>query len=169
MDNREDIRKELEEISPKLARLKRDDGFRVPPEYFYKLQAEVMEKAGLSDHNTEKSLWEKLLLSISFLLRPQLAAAFTVVLLLVASSYWFLRADKDHFADRFHQIPTEDLALYLSDNADEIDEYLLYELADGEEDLQKIIPVDRINDDELEQLFDEFIDDIELDELNDLL
>lgn len=125
---KEEIRKELEEIAPRLARLQRPED--VPPvegRYFHNLQVDVLQAYRENQTNpnkqTKESGWWSFL---SLPKRPAMAIAFASVAMLVVAILWFWPTPLQEGA--FAELKTEDIYLYIEDNVEDFEVELLIQV-----------------------------------------
>ena len=169
MNREEDIRKELEEISPFLSRLKKENPFEVPADYFENLPDQILEQvrptAQPSTPVARESWLDQLLNSLATLLQPRPALALVSLALLVVAGIFLLRTnDPGQLAERTLAEEAKD---YIASNIDEVDDELLMEMVfGGEEQAEDILP-DVLGEDEL--LIDEVLDELEDVNIEDLL
>lgn len=171
-EDREEIRKELEDLAPGLSRFQnKEDGFRVPAGYFQSLPDEVIDKLGIGKKSRQKSgsLWLEQWLSL--LLQPRPALALASLLVVLIAGWWFLNRQSGESLPSetvaFEQITPREAADYLSQNLDEVDEELLLEFVSNDPSLDAFIDMElnQLEDDQLEEMVDEFFDDLEIEDL----
>ena len=184
MDNH--LKKELEEVSPFLLKMKdKSEPYRVPDDFFSNLQDSVFAKleTGLKPNFNEEvqvptkkaeSVWQRLLTQVEWILGSPFslsASAFTVVMLL----YWwtFNIPHRDNCME-LACVPDVEIQQYLEQHIDEIDTETLWfaaasENAEAEIDASgqrsaKSQKVQEASDIEVQQLLMEMIDNDQLNE-----
>lgn len=178
MKNREELNKELGELSPFLLEMKnKSEGFKVPDNYFanlsdevwQRLQAEKQAARPVQATPAQPSLWMQLRQAWQFLLQPQYALALASVAIVIIAAIFLLRPSSNETP--LAQISAEEAQQYLSNNIDEFDTALLAELASQSETeaTTPAIEKETPNDSVMDQYLEEMIDDIDLEDLEDLL
>ncbi|MEZ5042674.1 MAG: hypothetical protein R2828_22440 [Saprospiraceae bacterium] len=127
MREKEKIKQELEEIAPFLARIKaqdQDNGFRVPPDYFKQLTANVLaaveqEAVDHSSKRTNPWAWGQALWNAIW--QPHLAYAFATIVCLLCIGFWLFK-------------PVEVLP-DLAFNKEELEAYVIANINDFDTDL----------------------------------
>lgn len=170
----EDIKKELEDISPFLSKLRKEPaGFSIPDGYFQQLTAEIMEKAGASSEMIPTTtIWYKRLpnvLSAFFnsVYRPWVAiSAFLIV---VTLTWFFIQKDSNdsNLAFQNSDLTYSDLTQYVHENIDEFDTEMLIKALSKEEDIS-LLPYLQLSNKETDEVFEELIDEIDIQDLEDL-
>ena len=166
MQKRDDtIRKELEALAPRLARLKKErpgDGFATPPDYFSTLPDQVQER--LRREAPEEPI------RIPFFRRPAIRPflrAAAVALLLIAGAYWWLAPPAGNETPAAALTPDE-IAAYVVENLAEFDEELVIEATDAAEAEWLLLPAPGDDAPELNEYYEQLIreiDEVPLDEL----
>lgn len=127
MDNKNEIRDELKKLSPLLSKIKKEEVFKVPENYFTSLPDKVLEQTktagNTSSQHVRQFAWiERLVENFTMLLRPKYAVGIaTITAVIIATVYFFLPPDAQ--PDGIHQSVTE----YVSNNIDEFDAEMLWE------------------------------------------
>lgn len=120
----DEIRKELEDIAPRLAKLQRPE--HVPPvagNYFHNLKIDVLqtyEQRKAAPFRTDRSGWWSFL---ALPKRPAIAMAFATLTLLVVATVlmWPEQQEKDAFTE----LKTEEIYAYIEANIDDFEVELL--------------------------------------------
>jgi len=167
-----EIREELNELSPFLSKMKEEEnGFKVPQNYFKTLPNQVFQKLGSEPsplstaQNSSPGFWNNFNISIQSLLKPKYALAFsTVVLMLLVGVFWMNNSSEPA---TYANLTSEEIQNYISDNIDEFEEELLVTIDFGFEDIQSSEDIEV--DDYLDEIIDEIIDEIEIEDLEELL
>jgi len=164
MDNKKDNQKKLEDLSPFLSKLDKKEGFSVPTNYFQKLPDEILAKVQPQEVTVSKESWLDQLWS---LFSPRLAMGLaTIALLLVGTVFMLNKEVIQTPIASIDQLTDEAISTYIAANIEDFDEETLYEI-DGLDNLN-ILP-NEIEDAALDQYLDEYIDDIAIETLEDLL
>lgn len=130
MREKEKIKRELEEIAPFLAKIKaqdQDNGFRVPPDYFKQLTANVLAavEEEAAEHSTKRTYtWSWVQARWNALWRPQLAYAFASIACLLCIGLWLFKPVKAQPDLAFNK---EELEAYVIANINDFDTDLLME------------------------------------------
>ncbi len=122
---KEEIKKELEEIAPRLARLQRPED--VPPvegSYFHNLRVDVLqayrERKNTAVEEAKGPAWWSFL---SLPRRPAMALAFASLAMLVVTLFWLWPAPPQE--DAFAELKMEEIYSYIEDNIDDFEVELL--------------------------------------------
>lgn len=164
MDKRNEIREELNELSPFLSKLKdKGDGFTTPVNYFDSLSAEIMQKTGLNKQK-QPGIWEQFINSLHLLLQPRYAMALASLAILIVAGLYFLKPNTTNssFQPIMAELTTEEIGDYITSHIDEFEMELLVEAEEEEVE----IPVEQ---QEMEEYLDNIIDEIDIEELEELL
>lgn len=124
MDSKEEIRKELSELAPRLEKVEKKNPFRVPDYYFQALPDKIMERVkGMPLPWADRlELWLNEAFSTVF--RPRYAIPVSAFLLSLAAGVSFFKSKTDVHADAMpmlSQVPSDELQQFLIENADEGD------------------------------------------------
>ena len=176
MKNRDEIKDELEGLSPFLWKQKeKPDGFEVPKDYFKSLPDEVLKKMNVGqkvEHTPKINWWENLMEYFQPLFQPKYTLAIASFTLLMVAGIFYMKNDSTEphtqqlLAEAIlDQVPDDILQDYISNNIDDFDESILKEeLTENSEDP---LPEFEINDPD--ELMDELIDELDISELEELL
>jgi hypothetical protein len=132
---KEDIKKELNELSPFLAGLKKEDPFKTPKFYFDTLADKVLEKAKgevITTHappQLEKhySLSERINNWLSSILQPRNTIALATISILIVAGWFFIKQQNKTTLEATADISKEEIHRYITENIDEFDEDLIIE------------------------------------------
>ena len=180
MENRDDIQKELSELSPLLSKLKMQlPSTQAPENYFDHLPDQVWERLQEQVRKTPAEVrvargawWKQWIQGLQILLQPQYALTLASVAVLVVAAFFFFRpkADTD-IPTPLAALTAEDAANYVVGHIDEFDLSLLVEATEftptqvESPTLQKPAP----GDTSLDNYLEEIIDDIDIEDLENLL
>jgi hypothetical protein len=169
--NRNAVRDELEEIAPQLARLKGVvPPVDIPDGYFDQLTEDVMQRIRTEEaagrrtaaETPRQPWWSDL---VAMLYRPAYAMALAGVVILLVSVLVMRQTVQPEGPPEL-AMSDEDIHDYISYHIDEFDLGLLAEeITDRIEEVPLLLEEDSLEDQELEDLFDELLDEVELDEL----
>ena len=170
----EDIRKELQELSPHLLKLKEQgDGFRVPEGYFQRMQKEVLEKVqGSTPPVSAKNIgWlDRFFEPLLFLFQPRWALAFaSIALLIVLGTVWLYQSQPvagSELSAELAKLDPESLNAYIQANLHEFDTETLLEFAANQENQPSF---EDLTPEDLDQYLDEVIQEIDAEALKELL
>lgn len=192
MNNKHNIKKELEELSPFLANLKKEDSsFGVPDDYFQKMQGEVFRKVEASNVSQkekapsffQKTITDSVQTIYALLYGRYLMPVVSFLFLIAVGGVYLLKPGATTptigkselllFAD----ISVEEIDSYIEENIDDFEMDELVDLIDTETiaaiETDNINTFENANDEafeaELDDYIDEIIDDFDIDELEDIL
>lgn len=167
MDRKEEIKKELEELSPFLSKLKKENPFEVPANYFEQLPGQIMEQAKLTpvERPAPRVSWlDHIGAAFSFMLRPQVAFA---LICLAALSWTGIFMWKNQSQLQAEVLEQEDTFIeeYIAAHLDEFDAEILAQVVfeEGEDDDAMLNDLD-MDDDLMNEILEE-LDDVDLEEL----
>ena len=172
MKNKDELRDELNELSPFLAKRKGiEEGFKVPKDYFSSLPDEVMKKVLPESPpivEPQRAWLDGLAEFVQSLFRPRYALAYAMVaVLIVAGIYFIFPAEFDGTSPvvDINEITGEEIEMYLAENIETVSTDLLEEhyVESGAETLPSL------ELEEVEEYLDDALDDIDLDDLEELL
>ena len=157
---KDEIREELESLSPFLAKMKeQEDGFEVPKNYFQSLPNQVFEKLGTEpsplkiEQKSASGFWVN---PLRFLFQPKYAFALaSVALLLIASVFWINNTPEEGL---LANLSDEEIESYIFNNIDEFDSELWMENDLGFDDLD-------LSNEEEEEYLDDLIEDMDVEDL----
>lgn len=171
MDRKHEIRKELEQIAPKLSELnEHNDGFKVPENYFGQMQEAVMERIK-SDTNLEVIHPQPT--GILKILQPRIllrVAGFALVIAMAA--YFLLPGGNGDSSAYLAELSPEEASEYVQNNLDEFDLDDMLEVAQldpTELFSSETLLLEEVQEKDMEQYIDDIIDDFDLEELEELL
>ena len=177
MKNKDELRDELNELSPFLAKHEHKDlGFRVPKDYFKSLPDEVMKLIREEAAPAKRSWLDDLTVLLQGLFQPRYALVLaSVAVLVVAAVYVFKQQQPLGIVRPIAHIELKDISdealfTYVSNNINDFDKDLIIEtqgFEQQEKPLQKITPKPDLQ--ELEQYIDDNLDDIDLNDLQETL
>lgn len=168
----EDIRRELEELSPRLLQMKEQgEAFKVPEDYFQRLQEEVLGKIQQQPQSAAKpSRWAELWESVQFLFQPRWALSLaSVAMVLTLIGVWFFQSPSNTTATlstELAKVDQEALNRYIQANLHEFDTETLMEFAASQEGSASF---EDLTPEELDQYMDEVIQDLDTETLKELL
>lgn len=170
----EDIRKELEELSPNLLKLKEQgDGFRLPEDYFQRMQKEVLDKAqaGSQPSPTKNIGWlDRFFEPLQFLFQPRWALSLaTIALLVTLGVVWLYQsqpAAESALSAELAKLDPESLNAYIQANLHEFDAETLLEFASNQENQPSF---EDLTPEDLDQYLDDVIQEMDAESLKELL
>jgi hypothetical protein len=167
MNKKNEINDELKKLSPFLSEIKKENVFKVPENYFKTLPDKVLEQIQTTTNTSEERAtqpgWmERLIENIAVLFQPKYAAGFATALILVIATVYFIQKPTDSFDGSYSSVNQ-----YVSDNIDEFDAEMLWE-ASVFESGENIIDEQNDNNN-IDEYFEEIIDDLDDSELEKLL
>lgn len=172
MENKDDIKKELEGLAPLLSQLKKKDrGFEVPTNYFNNLPDTIMDRIKAEEEpqvlrSPAHSLLDRIKDGLQQLLQPSYSLALASVAILVVAIFLLNPFSQERNSNiSLAEVPDEVIADYVYENVDEFEMDLLIEVIDEsaiEEQLQ--------DDQQLDQYYmDEILEDLSDEELESLM
>lgn len=167
----DDVRKELEDLSPRLLRLKEQEtGFKVPEDYFQRLQEEVLEKIQQKPQMAPPTSWlNEWWETLQFLFQPRWALSLaTVAILAIAGGVWFFQQPKtnSNLSAELAKVDRETLNTYIQANLHDFDTETLMEFAASQEGVSHF---EDLTPEELDEYLDEVIQDLDAETLKELL
>jgi hypothetical protein len=165
-----EVQKELQELSPFLAQMRKQDaGFTVPENYFKDLTGEILQKTIATETKLKGTsngrLWD-FLSSLQIPWQPRYAMAMAALaLLIIAGLVWLRPTAGDHSLDiAWSDLSVEEMTGYVQANIQEFDLETLVEVAPDME-TQSILRGTEIEPDFLDNYLEEIIDDVDIEEL----
>jgi len=175
----DDMRKELEGLSPRLLKLKEQgEGFKIPDNYFQNLQAQVFEKIQAGEPAPESRKiapapnWlNQLVEQLQMLMQPRWAIGFATVALLIAVGIGWLnrqnQVDPQSLNTELAKVDPQSINAYIQDNLHEFDTETLMEFASNKEDTHLIF--NKMKPEELNHYLDENLQELDDEILKELL
>jgi hypothetical protein len=169
MKNKDELRDELNELSPLLAKRRgMDEGFKVPKDYFRSLPDEVLKKVRPETPpivEPQRNGLAGLTEFLQNLFQPRYALAYASVAVLIAVGIYFFVNQPVADAPQIAEVETEALENYLEENIDAISTDLLEEqFAESGTESMPSLELEAVED-----YLDGSLDDIDLDDLEELL
>lgn len=170
---KEDINKELNELSPFLSSLKKEEPFKTPKFYFDTLADRVMEQVKTETQAAppqlvkQPSLTERLSNWLSALWQPRTAWAFATVCVFVVAGLFLIKNQKPARTDNVADVSTEEIQQYINENIQDFDEDLILnkgQIAAGTEGGNVMRAVE-FSDSELEKYLNDNVKDSDLDSI----
>lgn len=179
MSEKDKIREELESLSPRLLKMKESGrpAFRVPEGYFGELPGDVLRRIRAEEGLTGREqpaapsglpwrVW------LQGLLRSRYAAGMAMAAVLLALGvYWFWpQAAAAGPEEALAGVSEAEAAAYITENIGEFELELMLEasMVDAE-DMPAVEVLPDIREEDIDRYLDEFIEDIGLDELEEML
>lgn len=160
MNNRKDILKELKKIAPELNELPDNDGFKLPENYFTKMQSEVLERIEQTEPATKSEgfftgIWQKTF-------KPLMAFASVLVLAGLSVGYFlYQQHDVEENCQQISCLTYSEIDAYVTENLVNFNEI---EFA-SELNLNTENPSWNFDDDMLEEYLLENSEDFDLENL----
>lgn len=157
---KEEIKKELEELSPFLSNLPKKENFELPFNYFESLQDKVIDKA--NPIIEQKISWVDKLINRVFNKRMAIGIVTSVLLI---SGFWFF-SKRDTSLPNYETIAKEITAEAFNEYIiEEIDDFTLETLQEMDIDFSvSFDEIDSIDDELLDKILDDF-EDFELEQI----
>ncbi len=174
-DNKE-AREELEGLSPFLSELKKQQNFQVPDQYFEQLPDDLMarikrEAAAESTPSASISWLDQLVATLSALMQPRYAMRLASVAVLILAGLFIFRSMPDNEGlegNGLAALSDDEVHEYISQNIDDYEAEWIpdFDTAENESDLSE---EEEAENAELDVYFDEIIDALDDNDLEDLL
>lgn len=122
MEHQDDIRKELDELAPRLSRLKKENPFQVPDYYFQGLPDKVLERVKNEPQPWTERMENGLNRIFALIFQPRYALTFATCLVVLAVSIGFLKNRETAVtpaAPQLSQISTEAIDAYILNDFDD--------------------------------------------------
>lgn len=159
-------KEELEQLSPLLARLKKEDpGLKVPRNYFHNMQVEVLqqlkeemgESPAHADSPAVRSPWYKIFYT------PKFALAFSTLLVLGVAVFWFTRPVQQSTTDvlAMDDLSQEEILYYIEENIGSFETDELVEVASADDTGTDIFQEVELDDQAVDEYLDKIIDDLD--------
>ena len=179
MEDKDSIRKELEELSPLLAKMKatqKEEGFQVPPQYFKSLEQELLEIAKNQESKEQTKPvfhWlERLSDLANLIFQPRFAVGLATFTLLVLGGYFatnlMTSSNPGLVAESEISLTKEEITNYVLNNIEDFDTDLLLEVF-GNDINMEFLPMEEYENQEIENVFEELLEEVDIDELENLL
>lgn len=173
-NNRKEIQEELEKLAPSLSKLKKEESFVVPKDYFLEMQKQVMSQLDISDETisasnitTPQISWiDQLIEKLNVFFQPRLAVGFGMVLLLAVATFFIIDRSSGE-SSSIAEISVEEAEAYVLSNIQDFDDDELLDLV-AEIEVEDISDLN-ITQDDIDEYMDEMIEEFSDDELEELL
>ena len=168
MKDLENIKDELNEFAPELSRMKKQNGFGVPPRYFDRLGDDIIRqmKAEEAERQVVTKPWHSVVTDfLQSLFQPQFAMGLATVVLLLIGVQQF-SSDTESLANEsltLEDLSDEVLQNYLADSSFDFEDDFI--LDQGEDYLLE----SEEEDEAFDKYFEELDDDLDLSTIEDLL
>ena len=172
-NNKKEIQDELEKLAPSLSKLKKEESFEVPENYFSQLPDQILGEINLSKNNTQVELvsssiswFDQIAERLTIFFQPKMAVRFAMMIALVATVY-FMNNNTNTEVPQVAELTSTELEDYVKANLDDFEtEELLNILSEGETETWTEMDID---DEDLDEYLEEIIDDLDTDDLEDFL
>ncbi len=164
MKNKAEVKAELAEISPFLAKMKdQKEGFKVPEGYFPKQRSEIFKKLAITEEapTTFATLPKKGSMLQATWFRLAMAAAVVGVVVLT-TLYLFLGQTKS--SNQLADLSQDEISNYITVNLDDFEEDMLIKNSAALFEA----PTNFIKTEDIDRYLKESIDDLDLDEIENL-
>ncbi|MEM1318771.1 MAG: hypothetical protein AAGG75_00875 [Bacteroidota bacterium] len=176
MKDNKDIRKELEEISPFLAKIEKRQNFEVPKDYFEQLPDEVMRRVqpewdSAPTPSAAPSWIDQLAQRLAALLQPRYALQLASAALMIVAGFYFFNissTENTPATGGLAALTADEVHEYISQNIDDYQTDWIPDTDMAESNLLEEEEVDAETE-ELDIYIDEIIDVLEDSDLEDLL
>lgn len=162
MENKENIKKELEELAPIFARMEKKNPFSVPDSYFQNLPGKLLERVKQEPQPLPERMEQMLNSFFNRLFQPRYAIPFAACLVLLPVSIGLLKQKNQTAAPLLlSDIPTAEIDAYILADIDEYDMVALNDVVPAQ--TTAIIP-QNISEEELNNFLEDNIDNQTLEE-----
>ena len=174
-NNKKEIQDELEKLAPSLSKLKKEEVFDVPENYFSQLSEQILNQIDFSENkrmvepvstSTSSSWLDQLTERLVTFFQPKMAVGFAMMIMLAAASLFILNIENETNAT-FAKLTSDELEDYIKTNIDDFEEELLLNVL-GNEEGNRWTKME-IDDADLDGYLEEIIDDIDASDLEDFL
>ncbi len=174
-NNKKEIQDELEKLAPSLSKLKKEEVYDVPENYFSQLPDQILNEINFSKSktvsesvsSTTSSSWlDQLTESLAIFFQPKMAIGYAMIILLAIASFFIL--NNENTSDpQIAELTSDELENYVKANIDDFEEQELLKLLgnEGEGNWTDL----NIEDEDLDGYLEEIIDDIDASDLEDFL
>lgn len=159
MNRKKEIQEELESISPLLAKIDRTETPETPYLYFDKLTDKVLNQV---KEKEAPSWWHQILNQLTF----KNAIAFASLTIIIVATVLFLQPSDTIELNSFANLEEAAIDDYIASNIDDFEETILYEYVDVSSDPMDFLEVDET---EVYQLMNEWIDDVDIETIEEFL
>jgi len=171
MDSEKDTQKELEELAPNLARLRKqqpEDGFSVHPSYFRELEQSVLNEVHRQPATKRRFDWSGILSWLLVGPRPVIALT-TLALALAALWYLSAPAPESNLFAGSSEVAAEELRAYVHENLDDFSPGFILEVAEQDMAFETDLSLDDLSEEEIDILLDEYLEELDQETLEDIL
>lgn len=167
MDKKNEIRDELKKLSPLLSKIKKEEAFKVPENYFRSLPDKVLAQTktagNTSTQHVRQFAWiERFVENLTVLLQPKFAVGIaTIATVIIATVYFFLPPNTQ--LDGTHQSVHE----YVSNNIDEFDAEMLWEA--NSFDSEESNEMEKVKETDFDDFYEEILYELDDSQLEKLL
>lgn len=174
-NNKKEIQEELENLAPSLSKLKKEEVFDVPEDYFSQLPDQILNQIDFSKNKTiietvstpATSSWLDLLTErLAIFFQPKMVVGFAMMIILGVVSFFILNDENE--SDPFvAELTSGELENYIEAN---IDDFEIQELLNvlGNEERLSLTEIE-IEEEDLDGYLEEIIDDIDASDLEEFL
>ena len=174
-NNKKEIQDELEKLAPSLSKLKKEEVFEVPENYFNQLPDQILNKIDFSKTKTvsesisseSSSSWlDQLTERLAIFFQPKMAIGFAMMIMLAVASFFILN-DENTSIPQVADLTSEELEFYVKANIDDFEEQELLNVL-GKVEAGSWTEME-IGEEDLDGYLEEIIDDIDASDLEDFL
>ena len=174
-NNKKEIQDELEKLAPSLSKLKKEEVFDVPENYFIQLPDQILNQIDFSKNKTATetvspsnsiSWLDQLAERLAVFFQPKMIVGFGMIILLGAASFFIIN-NENTSRSLFADFTSDELENYVKANIDDFEEQELLNVL-GNEEGGSWTEIE-IGDEDLDEYLEEIIDDIDNSDLEDFL
>ena len=174
-NNKKEIQDELEKLAPSLSKLKKEEVFEVPENYFNQLPDQILNKIDFSktrtvsesiSSETSSSWLDRLTEGLVIFFQPKMAVGFAMMVMLAAASFFILNNENTSIP-QVADLTSEELENYVIANIDDFDEQELLNVL-GNVEAGSWTEME-IGEEDLDGYLEEIIEDIDASDLEDFL
>ena len=180
---KEELKKELEELSPFLLEMKeKPEGMNVPNHFFNNMRLDIMNKVKIEEQKApvEKSWLFDLKARMQSVLQPRLAFGLASVFVIAVISFLFISknitSSQSDVCNSFSCVSDEEASAYVDENINDFDEKIVWDALYGEDEnnaqamtektneTNKNLKLENASPKELDEIVDEMLKNGELGE-----
>lgn len=173
--NKKEIQDELKKLAPSLSKLKKEEVFEMPENYFSQLPNQIFNKVDFAKNktviasttsSTSRGWLDRMTERLANFFQHRVVVGFAMMILLVVASFFILN-NEDTSKPQLSDLTSGELESYVKANIDDFEEQeLLNVLGNVEGDSWTKMELD---DEDLDVYLEEIIDEIDTSDLEDFL
>ncbi|MFK8007801.1 MAG: hypothetical protein AB8H03_15590 [Saprospiraceae bacterium] len=173
--NKKEIQDELEKLAPSLSKLKKEEVFDMPENYFNQLPEQILNQIDFSKTkttektvSTSSSSWlDQFTERLAIFFQPKMAIGFAMMIMLLAIASTFILNETNGYVSPIADLTSDELENYVETNIDDFEVQELLNVLGNEEEVSWTEM--EIEDEDLDEYLEGIIDDIDASDLEDFL